>query len=331
MALCAAFAAAPAAASSRAPELKLAWLAPSPRDGKTLVVSVGAPLTVRYAAEGTAAVTARGLPLGASLETTAAGAVLTWTPTEASLGSHAIVFAARRPGTVVYTHPRTLFVQVVPGAPQGTLQPTLLSSPGLSRWAYLLRPAVARAQPSLSARVVTRLSTWTSDNTLNLVLLLASARDAQGRIWYRVRLPILPNNSTGWILWGAVSDPNAVRTYLIVDRQLLVATLYRNGSPVFHTRIGAGRPYWPTPVGDFYVRDVLTNFGDPFYGPVAFGTSARSSVLTDWPGGGVVGIHGTNQPWLLPGHVSHGCIRMRNLAVKRLLGLMPLGTPLAIR
>ena len=34
--------------------------------------------------------------------------------------------------------------------------------------------------------------------------------------------------------------------------------------------------------------------------------------LTDWPGGGVVGIHGTNQPELIPGRPSHGCIRVPN-------------------
>jgi lipoprotein-anchoring transpeptidase ErfK/SrfK len=64
---------------------------------------------------------------------------------------------------------------------------------------------------------------------------------------------------------------------------------------------------------------------------VAFGTSARSSVLTDWPAGGYVGIHGTDEPDLLPGRVSHGCIRMRNADIVRLARLMPMGTPLTIR
>jgi lipoprotein-anchoring transpeptidase ErfK/SrfK len=54
-------------------------------------------------------------------------------------------------------------------------------------------------------------------------------------------------------------------------------------------------------------------------------------VLTDWPAGGFVGIHGTNQPQLLPGRVSHGCIRMRNSDILRLAALMPIGTPLTIR
>ena len=64
---------------------------------------------------------------------------------------------------------------------------------------------------------------------------------------------------------------------------------------------------------------------------LAFGTSARSSVLTDWPGGGHIGIHGTFRPDLLPGRVSHGCVRLRNEAILRLAKLMPIGTPLTIK
>jgi lipoprotein-anchoring transpeptidase ErfK/SrfK len=44
-----------------------------------------------------------------------------------------------------------------------------------------------------------------------------------------------------------------------------------------------------------------------------------------------VGIHGTNQPELIPGRPSHGCIRVRNRAIKRLARLMPIGTPIRIR
>jgi hypothetical protein len=47
------------------------------------------------------------------------------------------------------------------------------------------------------------------------------------------------------------------------------------------------------------IRNELTRYASPFYGPVAFGTTARSAVLTDWPGGGFVGIHGTNEPQLI--------------------------------
>ena len=79
------------------------------------------------------------------------------------------------------------------------------------------------------------------------------------------------------------------------------------------------------------MRNKLTRFRNPFYGPIAFGTSARSASLTDWPAGGFIGIHGTNRPDRLPGAVSHGCIRLRNAAIRRLARLMPIGTPLTVR
>ena len=112
--------------------------------------------------------------------------------------------------------------------------------------------------------------------------------------------------------------------------KLFTATLYRKGVSVFTTRVGVGKPFWPTPAGEFYVRERITGFSDLIYGPIAFGTNGRSSVLTDWPGGGFIGIHGTAYPGILPGRVSHGCVRMPNSAVKRLARLMPLGTPVTI-
>jgi lipoprotein-anchoring transpeptidase ErfK/SrfK len=45
----------------------------------------------------------------------------------------------------------------------------------------------------------------------------------------------------------------------------------------------------------------------------------------------MIGIHGTNEPSLIPGRISHGCIRMRNHRIRRLARLMPVGTPLTIR
>jgi lipoprotein-anchoring transpeptidase ErfK/SrfK len=91
-----------------------------------------------------------------------------------------------------------------------------------------------------------------------------------------------------------------------------------------------GAPGTPTPAGRFYIREKLRSLeGGTIYGPLAFGTSAYSR-LSDWPRGGVVGIHGTNQPQLIPGRPSHGCVRVRNRAILRLGRLMPLGTPVRI-
>ena len=161
--------------------------------------------------------------------------------------------------------------------------------------------------------------------------LLAGTIGSDGRYWLRVRLPILPNGSSGWIPRDAVRSFSAVDTHLVIDRSRFRITLYRDGRPIFHSIIGVGQPRWPTPAGRFYVRERLTGFTDPIYGALAFGTNGRSAVLTDWPGGGFIGIHGTNQPQILPGRVSHGCIRLRNSDILALARLMPVGTPVTIR
>ena len=211
-------------------------------------------------------------------------------------------------------------------------KPVLLNHSGtVYRWASVVEPTAVRDEPRRGATAIARLSTETPEGTSNLVLVLGDVARRGGEIWVRVRLPILPNNKTGWISREALGGYGFVHTHLVVDRQLLRATLLYDGKAIFRAPVGVGKPASPTPRGEFYVREKLTSFRSPFYGPLAFGTSARSSVLTDWPGGGFVGIHGTNEPELLPGRVSHGCIRMRNADILRLGRLMPVGTPVTIR
>lgn len=208
---------------------------------------------------------------------------------------------------------------------------TLTHVGGVARWAYLEGAVTARARPSGSARRVASVNPITNEYTSELFLLLEKVTKANGEVWLRVRLPVLPNNRTGWVRRSAVGRFHIVRTHLVVNRSRFRATLYRRGRRVFRTYIGVGQSRWPTPKGQFYIRNKLVGFFDPFYGPIAFGTSARSAVLTDWPGGGFIGIHGTSLPGILPGRVSHGCIRMPNAAIRRLARRMPIGTPLTIK
>ncbi len=207
-------------------------------------------------------------------------------------------------------------------------QPDLLRRPRAdSWWATVVRPVTAMRAPG--ARPVATLATSTPEGTTNLVLVLGSAWH-HGVEWVHVRLPVLPNNLTGWVPRSALGGYHFVNTHLVIDLHRLRATLLRDGHAVFTAPVGAGRPQSPTPRGEFYIRDELTGYASPFYGPVAFGTSARSAVLTEWPDGGFVGIHGTDEPGLIPGRVSHGCIRLRNRDILRLARLMPVGTPLTI-
>ncbi|MQA75808.1 MAG: L,D-transpeptidase family protein [Solirubrobacterales bacterium] len=209
--------------------------------------------------------------------------------------------------------------------------PKLQAEPNVSRWAPVRREAVARQAPAPRAEPVARVRTRTPEETRNVVQVLGRTQRSGGRLWVRIRLPSGMRERLGWLDRRALGGYGFVRTRLIVELPRLRATLLRGGDPVFSTAIGVGGPGSPTPTGEFYVRNMLTRYRSPEYGPIAFGTSARSDLLTDWPAGGFVGIHGTDRPDLLPGRVSHGCIRMPNRAIRRLVGLMPVGTPLTIR
>jgi lipoprotein-anchoring transpeptidase ErfK/SrfK len=202
--------------------------------------------------------------------------------------------------------------------------------PHLWMWSVVERPARALSAPGRGRRVG-RLRTRTPEGTDNLVLLRRRARDARGRVWVEARLPVLPNGTVGWVPRDALGGYRLVRTHLVVNLRRFSATLERDGRPVFRAPVGVGLPRWPTPRGRFYIRNKLVRYRSTFYGPLAFGTSARSAALTDWPDGGFVGVHGTGRPELVPGRISHGCIRMRNRDIRRLGRLMPVGTPVTIR
>jgi lipoprotein-anchoring transpeptidase ErfK/SrfK len=211
--------------------------------------------------------------------------------------------------------------------------PRPLSRPGgVSRYAFVDRPVTVRQSPGVHARSLGRLGTRTADRTDELVLALAGWTDRHGVRWMRVRTPLLPTGTVGWIPAAQLSTLRRVRTWVLVDRRARRLTLRRDGRVLLRAPVGIGKAATPTPAGRFYIRDRLTGLPPgSLYGPEAFGTSARSETVTDWPGGSVVGIHGTNQPELIPGRVSHGCIRLRNADILRLARLMPVGTPVTIR
>jgi lipoprotein-anchoring transpeptidase ErfK/SrfK len=129
---------------------------------------------------------------------------------------------------------------------------------------------------------------------------------------------------------SALRQYTIVREALEIDRLRLIATLRRDGERIWWAHVGIGKKGTSTPAGRFYVREKFRVSGVPLYGPYAIGTSAYAPYLTDWPGGGVVGLHGTDQPQLIPGRPSHGCVRIRNEQIARLYRMMPRGTPIWI-
>jgi lipoprotein-anchoring transpeptidase ErfK/SrfK len=123
-----------------------------------------------------------------------------------------------------------------------------------------------------------------------------------------------------------------VTDHIVVSLSARKLTLYHDNAPVFTTAVAPGAPSSPTPTGSFFVAYIvkLTDPGN-VYGPYAMGTSAFSNTYYSFDGGpGQVGIHGTNQPWVIGSYASHGCVRLPNSAITTVAQQVVPGTPVEI-
>ena len=164
------------------------------------------------------------------------------------------------------------------------------------------------------------------------VLALDVVRAKDGRpLWYRISVPGRPNGRTGWVRAGAL-ELGPVEKRVIIYRGARKFEFWDGARLVRTGKVAVGARGAETPLGLFYVTDKFNPSIDPDWailGAYAFETSAYSK-LTDWPGGGIVGVHGTPWPNLLGQAVSHGCIRLHNDDVAFLRNRVPLGTPVKI-
>jgi lipoprotein-anchoring transpeptidase ErfK/SrfK len=341
---------APGSATPARSDAVVSWTGSTPQEGAVLGVAAKTQLHFRLSASGVAPAlavriraTGDSIP-GADLKPSDGNpgkATFVWTPRASQVGEHHVTFTATTDAPVGSAQ-RTVVIRVgrANGPPPVAVQPRGvyprrfdLSERGKEtyRWGFVRHPTVARTGPSRSARAVSRIPFRTPELYRNAIQVLDGVKYRNGKMWVRIRLAVLPNGATGWVTRGSLTGFQTIHTRLVINRESLRATLYRRGRPIFRTIVGVGQPSYPTPRGDFYVREKLSGYYAPAYGPRAFGLNARSAVLTDWIGGGFIGIHGTNEPGILPGRVSHGCVRMRNAAIMRLFSLMPLGTPVEIR
>lgn len=192
----------------------------------------------------------------------------------------------------------------------------------------LLRPAVVRAAPDPSARAMRTMRRFRPDLQFQIVLALSARRGADGAWWYRLSLPGRPNGARGWVRADAVeARPVVNRIVVRLGARRIEVRRIVDGRLLLDGVVAVGAPGAETPLGrSFYVQSAFVPT-DPFFGAYALETSAYSR-LTDWPDGGIVGIHGTSRPDLLGQAVSHGCIRVADDVARRLRRLAPLGTPI---
>ncbi|MEM9566082.1 MAG: L,D-transpeptidase, partial [Actinomycetota bacterium] len=205
-------------------------------------------------------------------------------------------------------------------APPGTDGSTIVAT-------AVAASVVARVEPSDRSEAVADFTNPTDRGGPLVFQALGQPEDG----WLEVLLPIRPNGTTGWIRLDEVElSRNPYRIEVDLDR--FEITVERNGEVEIAAPVAIGQGGTPTPVGDFFLIELLQPpEPDGPYGSYAYGLSGYSDVLERFNGGeGVIGIHGTNQPDLLGGPASHGCIRVHNDTIEAMAEFLPLGTPVSI-
>lgn len=187
-----------------------------------------------------------------------------------------------------------------------------------------------RSAPVAGARVVARLSEFRAhDYRPRVVLALAVENGPLGDpAWYKIAVPGRPNGRVGWVRAAQVSV-KPMPWQVVVFRGSKVLQVWKGDRMLYQSKVAVGAPGMETPTGLYYVTVRFKPVRQTFLGSFAFETSAYSK-LSEWPGGGVVGLHGTQQPWLLGKEVSHGCVRISNQSAEFLRARIPVGTPIRI-
>jgi len=165
------------------------------------------------------------------------------------------------------------------------------------------------------------------DGNPQVFVVVEPARDG----FVHVLLPIKPNGSHGWI---READVTLAQHEYRIDISLSGFQMkVRNGAEtILEAPIGVGTSDTPTPAATYYTWVLLapTNSG---YGQYAYGLSGFSDVLDEFAGGDArLGIHGTDDESSIGRNVSHGCIRITDSTVIKMVEelKLPLGVPVTV-
>jgi L,D-transpeptidase ErfK/SrfK len=139
--------------------------------------------------------------------------------------------------------------------------------------------------------------------------------------------------------------PAELRHGLVINLPELMLYYFQDGLYVRRYSLAVGRRSWPTPTGDYSIRNKTRNptwvvpasiqeemeeMGQEVLERVPPGPENPLGAYwlgTSAPG---VGIHATNRPWSVGLSVSHGCIRMLPEEIAQLFPRVEVETPLKI-
>jgi lipoprotein-anchoring transpeptidase ErfK/SrfK len=222
----------------------------------------------------------------------------------------------------------------------------------LSRWegsavrqlvAVRSKPRPVRARPALLVRIERAMSITSRPGGGRVVGLMPAAskflgtptvawvieRSANGRFG-RVTIPYSGSRATGWIPLKGLAR-SATPYSVVADLSQHRIKVMRLGKPVFRFPAATGAASSPTPVGRFFVSDLVAVHAGSTFGSFAFGLSGiQTDLPPGWGGGNQLAIHGTNDPASIGRSASAGCLRVSESALARLEHILQLGTPVVI-
>ncbi|MGO0121949.1 L,D-transpeptidase family protein [Desulfothermobacter acidiphilus] len=124
------------------------------------------------------------------------------------------------------------------------------------------------------------------------------------------------------LLWHlpAGTDGQTASLCLVVDTWQCRLLIFQEERLLKVYPVAVGQELTPTPVGCWRVTRKAANWGS------GFGTR-WIGLDVPW---GTYGLHGTNKPWSIGQHESHGCVRMFNRDIEELYPLVQPGTPVIV-
>jgi lipoprotein-anchoring transpeptidase ErfK/SrfK len=228
-----------------------------------------------------------------------------------------------------------LLTSTAPAMAAAPVTPSFAAPTATRAWvAHVITDTDARSAPSAQARVVAPISTrsdWVHGPVDLLVL--GSAVAANDRLWLEVRLPVRPNDASGWIPYDD-TQVSATPWRVQISVRARTLTVYRAGAVQRSFGVVVGKPSTPTPHGLFAIYAKAAQPRGSELGPWALHLTAHSNTLLEYGGGpGRVAIHGRDGPLLadpIGSARSHGCVRADDANVSWLAAHLGEGTPVLI-
>lgn len=171
---------------------------------------------------------------------------------------------------------------------------------------------------------------WLDNPTWEGLPVVFIVHERQGD-WLHVQVSMRPNQAMAWVRAADVTT-RTVTSHIVIDTGARTLTAYDGNKVTMKTSVAPGMDDTPTPTGEFFVDGIVQPADDSGpYGPYQVSVAGFSNVYTSFGGGvGQIAIHGTNDPALIGQPASHGCVRMDNADITKLVTMISLGTPVRI-